>query len=170
MGQIEAAQEGVGRLRLTAGALQLNDDMTTGDVHDLLAREGATLMADTVDKMARGAVSEQPQLDGATYAKKITAEEARIDWRKSAHEVLRHIHGLNPAPGAWTMSGETRLKILRVRESAASGVPGEVVGALTIACSSGAIDVIEIQRAGREAQSADAFLRGFDLPKGARLV
>ena len=148
----------------------LNDDMTTGDLHDLLAREGAALMADTVDKMARGAVSEQPQLDGATYAKKITSEEARIDWTKPAHEVLRHIHGLNPTPGAWTMSGETRVKILRVRESKSSGAPGEVIGALTIACGSGAIDVVELQRAGREAQSADAFLRGFELPKGARLV
>ena len=148
----------------------LNDDMTTGDLHDLLAREGATLMADTMDKMARGAVAERPQLDGATYAKKITAEEARIDWSKPAHAVLRHIHGLNPAPGAWTMSGETRIKVLRVRESKAGGAPGEVVGALTIACGTGAIDVVELQRAGREAQTAEAFLRGFELPKGARLV
>jgi methionyl-tRNA formyltransferase len=147
----------------------LNDDMTAGDLHDLLSREGAQLMADTLDKMARGALSEQPQLDGATYAKKITAEEARIDWKRPAHEVLRHIHGLNPAPGAWTMAGETRLKILRVRFAEAKGEPGEIVGALTIACGTGALEVIEIQRAGRETQSAEAFLRGFELPKGARL-
>jgi len=148
----------------------LNDDMTTGDLHDLLARHGAELMADTVDRMARGAVSEESQGEEATYAKKITPEEARIDWTKPAHEVLRHIHGLNPAPGAWTMAGDTRLKILRVRENKASGAPGEVIGALTIACGTGALDVVELQRAGREAQSADAFLRGFELPKGTRLV
>ena len=148
----------------------LTDAMTAGDLHDLLSREGAQLMADTVDKMAQGAVTETPQLDSATNAKKITPEEARIDWTKPAHDVLRHIHGLNPAPGAWTMSGDTRLKLLRVRQSNAGGQPGEVVGTLTIACGTGALDVIELQRAGREAQSADAFLRGFELPKGTRLV
>jgi methionyl-tRNA formyltransferase len=147
----------------------LNDDMTAGDLQALLSREGAQLMADTLDKMARGALSEQPQLDGATYAKKITAEEARIDWKRPAHEVLRHIHGLNPAPGAWTMAGETRLKILRVRVADAEGDPGEVIGGFTIACGTGALEVVEIQRAGREAQSAEAFQRGFALPKGARL-
>jgi methionyl-tRNA formyltransferase len=148
----------------------LNDDMTAGDLHDVLSREGAQLTVDTLDKMARGSVTEQPQLDGATYAKKIAAEEARIDWTRPAHDVLRHIHGLNPSPGAWTMAGETRLKILRVRMSDANGAPGEVVSGLTIACGTGALEIIELQRAGREAQSADAFLRGFDLPKGTRLV
>src|SRR6185295_5078561 len=105
----------------------INDDMTAGDLHDLLSREGAKLMADTLENLAHGAVSEQPQLDGATYAKKITPEEARIDWTKPAHEVLRHIHGLNPAPGAWTMLGDTRLKVLRVRLADAAGAPGEAV-------------------------------------------
>ena len=57
-----------------------------------------------------------------------------------------------------------------MRQSNASGLPGEVVGTLTIACGTGALDVVELQRAGREVQAADAFLRGFDLPKGARLV
>ena len=148
----------------------LTDEMTAGDLHDLLSREGARLMADTVDKLSHGAVTEQPQLASATYAKKITPEEARIDWTKSAHAVLRHIHGLNPAPGAWTMAGDTRLKLLRVRQSEASGKPGEIIGTLTIACGTGAIDVVELQRAGREVQSAEAFLRGFDLPRGTRLV
>jgi methionyl-tRNA formyltransferase len=102
--------------------------------------------------------------------KKITPEEARIDWRRPAHEVLRHIHGLNPAPGAWTMAGATRLKILRVRMADATGEPGQLVGdQLTIACGTGALQIIELQRAGRDVQSADAFLRGFDLPQGSRL-
>ena len=148
----------------------LNDDMTAGDLHDLLSRQGAQLMADTIGRFTHGALSQQPQLDGVTYAKKITPDEARIDWTRPAHEVLRHVHGLNPAPGAWTMAGETRLKILRVRATDANGAPGEVVGALTIACGTGALDVVELQRAGREIQSAEAFLRGFELPKGARLA
>ena len=149
----------------------LTDDMTAGDVHDLLAREGATLMANTLENLARGSASEMPQLDPATYAKKISPEEARIDWTRPARDVLRHIHGLNPAPGAWILLGETRLKILRVRLADASGEPGVVLDErLTIGCGSAAISVTELQRAGRETQSADAFLRGFELPKGTRLA
>jgi len=149
----------------------LTDDMTAGDVHDLLAREGATLMAGALENLAHGAANKQPQREGATYAKKISPEEARIDWTHPARDVLRHLHGLNPAPGAWTLLGETRLKILRVRLADASGEPGVVLDErLTIACGSGAISVTELQRAGREAQTADAFLRGFELPKGTRLV
>ncbi len=148
----------------------ISDATTAGDLHDELAREGAAVMADIVDRLGRGAVSEHPQQGAATYAKKITPEEARIDWRKPAHEVLRHVHGLNPVPGAWTMTGETRLKILRARIVDATGEPGEIVDdGLTIACGTGALQPLELQRAGREAQTTDAFLRGFDLPKGARL-
>jgi methionyl-tRNA formyltransferase len=148
----------------------ITDTTTAGDLHDELARTGAVLLADALDRLARGAVSERPQTGEATYAKKITPEEARIAWSRPAHEVLRHIHGFNPAPGAWTMVGSTRLKILRVRVAEATGDPGQIVDdRLTIACGAGALQIIDLQRAGREAQSADAFLRGFDLPKGSRL-
>ncbi len=147
----------------------ISDQTTAGDLHDELSAEGASLLAEIVERLARGAVIEHPQTGAVTYAKKITPEEAHVDWRRPAREVLRHIHGLNPAPGAWTMAGPTRLKILRVRMADATGEPGQLIDdQLTIACDTGALQIVELQRAGREAQSADAFLRGFDLPKGAR--
>jgi methionyl-tRNA formyltransferase len=109
--------------------------------------------------------------DGVTYAKKIVPDEARIDWAKPARAVLRHVHGLNPAPGAWTMMGETRLKVLRVRVVPGRGDLGVVIGApLVVACGEGAVEILELQRAGRGAQSADEFLRGFAVPVGTRLI
>jgi methionyl-tRNA formyltransferase len=149
----------------------ITDETTTGDLQGLLAREGASLMATTIARLAEGDAPMQPQpVEGVTYAKKILAEDARIDWTKPAHEVLRHIHGLNPAPGAWTMAGETRLKLLRVKLSAQSGEAGTVIGApLVIACGSGAIEVVEIQRAGKGAQQVLEFLRGFPMPPGTKL-
>jgi methionyl-tRNA formyltransferase len=155
---------------LSAWRTRLTEEMTAGDVHDLLSREGARLLADTLDGVARGAITPRTQQGEASYAKKITPEEACIDWTRPAREVLRHVHGLNPSPGAWTMMDGTRLKILRVRAVAGAGAPGEVIGDdLTVACGSGALKIVELQRAGRGAQSAASFLRGFAVPKGTRL-
>jgi methionyl-tRNA formyltransferase len=149
----------------------ITDETTTGALQEVLAREGAALMAATLPKIARGEVQEVAQgADGVTYAKKIVAEDARIDWRKPARQVLRHINGLNPSPGAFTQSGETRIKILRAHIVPGSGAAGEVIGVpLIVACGEGAISVDELQRAGRGVQSAEEFLRGFAFGEGARL-
>lgn len=150
----------------------IDDATTTGALHDELAREGASLMVKTLPAIADGSARDVVQPDaGVTYAKKISAEEARIDWTKSAHDVLRHIHGLNPSPGAWCLGDQQRLKILRVAIGNGRGVPGEVLdGQLTVACGEGAVRVLEAQRAGREAQSAEALLRGYAVGPGSRLV
>jgi len=82
--------------------------------------------------------------------------------------VLRHIHGLSPFPGAWTefvVDGQPlRLKILRCKLAGGSGEPGVLIDdRLAIACSDGAIRVVELQRAGKQPMSAEAFLRGTSL-------
>jgi len=137
----------------------------------MLAREGARLMAAALQGIGAGGGLEVTQsADGVSYARKIAADEARIDWSKPAREVLRHVHGLNPAPGAWTMSGETRLKVLRVRVVEGGGASGQVIAApLVVACGEGTIEIVELQRAGRGAQSALEFVRGFPVGAGAKL-
>jgi methionyl-tRNA formyltransferase len=109
-------------------------------------------------------------VEGFTYAKKVSAEDAKIDWSRPAHVVLRHIHGLNPAPGAWTMAGETRLKVLRVRLVPGRGAVGTVIAPpLVVACGEGAVEIVELQRSGRGVQRADEFLRGFPIAAGTQL-
>jgi methionyl-tRNA formyltransferase len=127
-------------------------------------------MIDTLRQLGEGTASVTAQpADGVTYAKKILAAEARIDWSRPAREILRFIHGLNPAPGAWTMQGETRIKLLKVAAAQGQGVPGTIIGSpLRIACGEGALDIIELQRAGRGAQATEEFLRGYPLASGAR--
>ena len=149
----------------------ITDETTAGMLYDLLSREGARLMLETLPQIAAGTAHERLQPGGGhTYANKITPEEASIDWARPAAQILRHINGLNPTPCAWTMLGPTRLKIMRARLVDAKGRAGEIVDAhLTVACGSGAIQITELQRAGKAPQSAQAFLRGFDLPKDARL-
>jgi methionyl-tRNA formyltransferase len=150
----------------------ISDATTTGDLQQVLSREGAGLMVAALQRIETGGLNEVVQDEnGVTYAKKIIPEEAHIDWSKPAREVLRHIHGLNPAPGAWTMDGETRLKMLRVRVTNAHGAPGEVIAApFVVACGSGAIEVDELQRSGRGPQPVSEFVRGFPVRVGAKLT
>ncbi|HEY4274783.1 MAG TPA: methionyl-tRNA formyltransferase [Rhizomicrobium sp.] len=152
---------------------------TSGELTERLARLGADLMVRALGALERGAITAQPQAaEGATYAKKISKDEARIDWSKSAAEIDCLIRGLSPWPGAWSEVKGERLKILLaepvagVDSIAASGggcAPGEIIGDdLTITCGSGALRLSKVQRAGSKAMAASDLLKGFALPAGTR--
>jgi len=145
---------------------------TSGELTDRLARLGADLMVRALGALERGAITAQPQaVDGATYAKKISKDEARIDWSKSAAEIDCQIRGLSPWPGAFTEVKGERLKILAAEPVASSGAPGEIVtDDLTVACKEGALRLLKVQRAGGKAMTASELLKGFALPKGMRFA
>jgi methionyl-tRNA formyltransferase len=159
-----------------AERVAITDQMTASDLHDALARLGADLMVRAMAALERGALQLKKQgEDGVSYAAKIDKAEARIDWSKPAHAVLRHIHGLSPFPGGWSgiaAEGEQgRVKILRCELVSGSGVPGAVLDdRLAIACGEGAIRVTELQRAGKAPMKAAEFLRGTPLKPPARLT
>ena len=159
-----------------AERIAITDAMTAQDLHDALAPLGADLMVRAIGALERGRLQLSKQSEqGVTYAAKIDKAEARIDWTRPAREVLRHIHGLSPFPGAWCevlLDGEaTRMKILRCALADGLGVPGDLLdGQLTIACGEGAIRVIELQRAGKQPMKAVDFLRGTPLQPPLRLA
>ena len=144
---------------------------TSGELTDALSRLGADLMVRALSAMERGAVAEHPQaVEGVTYAKKIAKDEARIDWSRSAAEIDCLIRGLSPWPGAFTEAKGERLKILYAEPVAGKGAPGEVIGDdLAIACGEGALRLKRVQRAGSKAMTAEELLKGFALPRGAKL-
>jgi methionyl-tRNA formyltransferase len=145
---------------------------TAGELTDELAATGAKLMAQGLRLLESGTVSATPQGDeGATYAKKILKDEARIDWTKSAAEVDCHIRGLSPWPGAFSEANGERLKILYAEPVDGRGAPGTVLDdQLTIACGSGAVRLTRVQRPGKAAMAAADLLRGWSLAKGTVLV
>ena len=147
-------------------------DATAGDMHDVLARTGADLMARALAALERGTLTLTPQAaDGVTYAQKIIKEETRIDWGKRAQAVHNHIRGLSPFPGAWFELGGDRVKVLRSTRSEGTGAPGTVLDdRLTIACAEDAVHLISLQRAGRQPMAADDFLRGTPIKPGAVLT
>ena len=103
--------------------------MTTGELHDALARLGADLMVRALGALERGTLQLTPQPEaGVTYAKKIDKAETRIDWAQPWKVVHDHIRGLSPFPGAWCeLPGEGRVKILRSTKGEGSGAPGAVL-------------------------------------------
>ena len=159
-----------------AERLAITDTMTAADLHDALAPLGADLMVRAIGALERGKLQLTKQSDqGVTYAAKIEKAEARIDWSKPAHEVLRHIHGLSPFPGAWcemAIDGEAvRVKILRCAIVDGSGAPGDLLDdRLTIACRDGALRIVQLQRAGKGPMKAEEFLRGTPLKPPMRLA
>ena len=159
-----------------AERIVIPDTMTASDLHDRLARLGADLMVRAMAALGRGGLQLTRQAaEGVTYAAKIEKAEARIDWARSAREVLRHIHGLSPFPGAWSEvtidDVPVRVKILRCERADGGGAPGDVLDDhLTVACGQGAIRLLELQRAGKAPMKATEFLRGTPLTAGARFA
>lgn len=156
--------------------IAIGPDMTAGELHDLMAARGAALMVKALAMLEQGALTCRPQpTDGVTYAAKIEKAEAQIDWSRSAEDVHNQIRGLSPWPGAYfeiAHDGRAeRLKVLRAEIASGSGSPGTFLdNAGAIACETGAIRLVEVQRAGKRPMSLDELLRGFDLPAGLRAV
>ena len=158
-----------------AERVAITDAMTAADLHDALARLGGDLMVRAIGALERGKLQLTKQAEeGVSYAAKIDKADTRINWNRSARDVLRHIHGLSPFPGAWCEMGidgeQVRVKILRCALADGSGAPGGLLDDhLTIACQEGAIRILELQRAGKAPMKAEEFLRGTPLKPPMRL-
>jgi len=150
-------------------ALEIGAEETTAELHDRLSELGAGLIVEALARLDELEPKVQPE-EGVTYASKIDKAEARVDWTRPAEEVDRLIRGLSPFPGAWCEVGGERVKLLASRVSEGQGAPGEVLDdALTVACGSGAVSLLRLQRAGKGAQDREVFLRGNPIPRGTQL-
>jgi methionyl-tRNA formyltransferase len=153
---------------------RIDPDVTAGDLSEHLAEMGAQALIETLAVLEQGALRPVPQdAARATYAPKLTRELARIDWTKDAGAIARLIRGLDPRPGASGHLAGTDLKLFSPRVSARKGHPGEALtadGRLLIAAGRGAVDIEEVQPAGKERMPAAEWLHGAHLPPGARFV
>jgi methionyl-tRNA formyltransferase len=148
------------------------DDAQT--LHDRLASLGASAIVRALDDIATGRARATPQpTEGATYASKLTKEEAEIDWSRRCAEVERLVRAFRPAPGARSSLQGQPVKIWRAQPAQGSGTPGTVLAAdasgVLVACGEGALRLTELQRAGGKRLAAAEFLRGVSLRAGERL-
>ena len=154
----------------------IGENETAGELRARLALLGADLMVGALSRLEGGGLDCEPQREtGVTYAAKIDKSETRIDWQRPAKELHNQICGLSPAPGAWCevpLKTRERIKVLRSERAEGSGAPGTILNLdpLVVACGSGAIALIEVQRGGKKPASAAEFLRGARLSPGTVLA
>ena len=146
-------------------------DETAGELRERTARLGASLLVDSVARLFDGTAQFVDQCeDLATYARKVTKEDARIDWTASSERVCRTVRAFAPQPGAWCEVRGERVRIHRVKRISAKGPPGRVLDDdFTIACGSGAVRVLCAQRPGRKLMATRELLRGYPIKAGDRL-
>jgi len=158
---------------LLRGRVPIGPRTTAAELHDSLAALGADLALRTL----RDPPEPVPQpAEGATYSAKLTRDSGRLDWTQPAAQLDRQVRAYTPWPGAWAMLGTEPLKVLRAEPADGAqlpntGPPGTVLdGALLVACGEAALRLLVVQRPGRAPMEADALLRGFAIPPGARLA
>lgn len=149
---------------LLRGTVPIGPRTTTPELHDALAAIGGPLVLRALEE--RPEPVPQPE-DGVTYAPKLGKEDGRLDWSESAEALDRRIRALNPWPGTYFRHGADTLRVLEAEPATGQGAPGTVLdGGALVACGEGALRLLKLQRAGRAAMPAEAFLRGYPLPPG----
>ena len=165
--------------------IPISSEETATSLHDKLAKIGASLCVKTLDELEKGTASFEKQKETATdYAKMLTKEMGKIDWKKSAIEIERWVRGLNSWPGAYTYLKDKELKIWRSKvvesnktcdcqintASQGSSLPGEIIKVdkktITIQTGKGQLEILEVQLSGKKRMTTDAFLRGHNLGIG----
>jgi methionyl-tRNA formyltransferase len=155
--------------------VEIGENTTAGELHDQLMLVGARAMVEAMNKLEADDLPLVPQAaDGVLYAAKIDKNETRIDFSRTARDVHNHIRGLAPFPGAWTeavVNGKSeRIKVLASELAAGDGEPGTVLDdRLTVACGSGAVRLVRLQKAGGKPLDTSDFLRGTPILPGMRL-
>jgi methionyl-tRNA formyltransferase len=156
----------LGRYPLTIGP-----DETAASLHDKLAELGASAIVALLPRLAE--IHAAPQDDSqATYAAKISKDEASIDWTLPATVLDRRIRAFNPFPGAVTHFQNEPLKIGQARLADGSGQPGEILSVipLRVACGDGALELLEVQKAGGKRLPVAAYVSGNTIAAGQRMV
>jgi len=153
---------------LSSEEIKLNHNLTYGEIEPKLSILGASLLIKTLQNLKNDKVEFKNQLHAeATYAKKISKNETRINWNLDAEIVMAHIHGLSPAPGAWFEYKGGRYKVLKVNKYSSSGKAGTVMDEnLTIACKTNSVQILELQKEGKNKQTTREFLLGNKINKG----
>lgn len=148
-------------------AIPIGPDETAGELQDRLAMLGANLLVDHLQAIVSGDISAEPQQnDYASYAPKINARDAQLDFRRQAEDLRRQVRAFNPVPGAWAILNDERLKFWRAQVvELVDATPGTIVNAtssgIDIACPDACLRITELQRPGKDRVTAAEFITQF---------
>ena len=156
---------------LATKELKLDQSSTYGQTEKRLSKIGADLLIESLKSIEDRDAKFTDQIHSeATYAKKVDKTETKINWNLDASKVLAHIHGLSPNPGAWFEYENERFKVLQAKISTSNGKLSSVLDEnLTVACKSNSIQILELQRQGKNKQTTKEFLMGKKISSGTIL-
>jgi methionyl-tRNA formyltransferase len=162
---------------ILTSAVPVLEDETYGELQNRLAEVGALTLVEALTLIDMGAARETPQDDAlATYAGKVTRDDARVDWNLSADEVSRIIRAYDPKPGAFTTLNGLDVKLFgtkKIVDEATSGSnPGSVISAsdgIVVACGDGAIGIRDVQPSGKKRMRSTEWMRGRGISIGDQL-
>jgi len=152
--------------------IQINEKIDTLTLSKVLSKLGANSILNAINKIEKGEARFKEQNHSeATYAKKISKEEGRINWNQSAKKVLAKINGLNPNPGAWFQYKNERFKVWKAEIVNKNSDAGKIIDdQLTIACEDQSIKILEIQKEGKSRQLTGQFLLGNKIKHGESII
>ncbi len=148
--------------------IKIDKNVNTLSLSKTLSKLASKSIVDVINKIENGnAKFEDQKHDQATYAKKISKLEGKIDWKENAEKVIAKINGLNPKPGAWFIFNNERYKVWQADVVNIDSEPGKIINNdLTIACNSKAVKILEIQKEGKNKQFVQDFLLGNKMEQG----
>lgn len=158
--------------------VEVGPEMTVGQLHDLLAQVGSSLLVETLKAIEEGRAPRTPQNhEEAVYAPKLEKEDGIIHWARSAEEVHNLVRGMDPWPGAFTQLNGEVFKIWKTRldDLYVTGTPGEVVKAepkegILVQTGRGLLWIMELQPSNGKRMLAGAYLNGHQIQKGEVFV
>ncbi|WP_194190531.1 methionyl-tRNA formyltransferase [Clostridium chrysemydis] len=155
--------------------VEITDDMTAGELYEILKDRGADLLIQTIEGLVNGTIEREKQTDETFYAKMLNKDMAKIDWSKSAKDIKNLIRGLNPWPVAFTNYEDKVMKIYEseVKETKGNVEPGTILNVskegILVSCGAGSLLVKRIQFPGKKALTVKEYLNGYKIEEGTTL-
>jgi len=153
---------------LLQGKVKIENSMSAGELHDILAQKGADLLVKSLNKLSKGEIQSLPQDNSkATKAPKINNEVGLINFKSPAQTVHNQIRGLSPYPGAYSFIKGKKIKILKskIATELESGNAGKVISSgndsFIVSCALGSLQILEVQLEGKRVMNSRDFLNGF---------
>ena len=151
--------------------VEITDNMTAGELYDILKERGADLLVKSIEGIVNGSITPEKQEDETFYAKMLDKNIAKIDWNKSSKEIHNLVRGLNPWPIAYTNYKDERMKIFETEhfEEKSSKEPGTIIDVskkgIKVACREGVLLIKKVQFPNGKPLSIEQYMNGHEIEK-----
>jgi methionyl-tRNA formyltransferase len=152
---------------------EITENMTYGELHDILMKDGAQLLLDTIEGMSKGTITPIKQVDSEScYAPLLDKNIANIDWNKSARAVVNLVRGLNPRPIAYTSYNGEKMKVIKASllSETSAKEPGKILEVskkgIAVSCNEGTVLIEEVQFPNGKPLRVEEYIKGNSIEEG----